>query len=146
MRNFASITEDEVKSVYEKTPEVNQYHTWETVKNCEPMYLALKNKIIAHEQEHDMESSNVKPIFVGMDNGHNKPVTALAPSPENRAHRKDEVRRSTVTLNENQINQLRNAIKLSRNCLMVDMGNQIKEEALEELARAQSLMNSFHKR
>lgn len=153
MRDFASITDEEVKKVYEQTPEVNQYHTWEAVKNCEPMYLALKNKIIAHEQESNMKlPENVRPIFAGVDLATNKSITALANvdvQPAGRIERlpeeKKEMRRSTITLNEKQINQMRSAIRLGKNCLMTYLGDDVKEEAIRELKQAQETFNSFFK-
>lgn len=154
MRDFASITEDEVKAVYQQTPEVNLYHSWESVKNCEPMYIALKNKIIAHEQENNMDyPKNVKPLFAGIDAGTNAPVTHVVPTftgdvtfPKKENKNTDEVERSTITLNKNQISQVRNAIKLARNCLMTNLGEQIKEEAIQELGKCQSMINAFHKK
>jgi len=144
MRNFASITDDEVKTVYEKTPEVNLYHSWESVKKCEPLFVALKNSIIAHEQEDEMQNTNVEPAFIGIDLSNNESITALAKAPQ--VPHKEEIRRSTITLKENQIHQIRTAIKLARNCLMTDLGHQVREEAIHELSHAQSTMNSFFKR
>lgn len=148
MRDFASITEDEVKAVYQQTPEVNQYHSWESVKNCEPMYIALKNKIIAHEQESNMDyPKNVKPIFAGIDLCEKKSITAIATvSVPKVSEEKKEMRRSTITLNEKQVNQLRGAIRLGRNCLMASLGDEVKEEAIQELKMAQETINSFFSR
>lgn len=149
MSNFADITEAQVKTVYEQTPEVNHYHTWEDVKKCEPLYLALKNKLIAHQQEHNMEKQNPSSLFLAIDNGSQAPQTALATAPRiprSRAQdEKNQQRRSAITLHEKQINQLRSALRLARNCLQCDMGEDIKREALDELARSQNTIGELCK-
>lgn len=152
MRNFADITEEEVKALYDETPEVNHFFTWEQVKEFEPMYVILKNKIIAHEQEQDMEKQpNNRPVFLAIDNGERKPQTAISAAPEVRTVRHQNqaqlppIKRSTITLKESQVNQLNTALRLARNCLQCEMGEQVKNEALEELARSQATIGEFFK-
>lgn len=132
MRNFSTITEAEVKAVYDTTPEVNQYHSWEAVKACEPMYLALKNKLIAHQQEQHMEKpQSTDRIFIGIDKAKHAPAKVT--------------RRSTITLNETQIKQITTAVRMARNYLQCGGLNEaFKAEALQELADSQKTLASFY--
>lgn len=135
MRNYADITEEEVRAVYDRTPEVNQYNSWESVKACEPLFLALKNQLIAQEQH--MEQPKPVRLFIAIDNA------SIEPNPQPIK----QVRRSTgtVTLNEKQISQLATAMRLARNCLQCPgLSESIKEEALGELAVSQKTLNSFN--
>src|SRR5690606_25786696 len=101
MRDFSSITDEEVKAVYDSTPEVNQYHSWASVQACEPIYIALKNKLIAHQQEQHMEQpSNRNRVFLAIDSNKKAPAT-------------DSNRRSTITLNKTQTKQIVTAVRMA---------------------------------
>jgi hypothetical protein len=154
MRNQDDVTDEELKAAYDNTPAVNQYVPWAEVKANQTFKTLLINQIIAHEEEKTMEQLPTNNgIFLAIDNGKKLPVfigidpapapdqTKLFPAPEP----KKVTRRSTITLHEGQVEKIRNAVILGRNCLRSGHVNDLlRSEALSELAEAQKIIQSFY--
>jgi hypothetical protein len=155
MRSHSDITEAEIKAVYDSTPSINLYVPWAEAKANKVFVTLLKNQVISHEEDAQMEKQpNPNRIFLAINNrveppafiGHDlaeekdqTKITLVAQQPEKKP------RRSTITLHERQINQLKNALTLARNCLQCGgIGEEIKTEALQELATSQKVINSFY--
>jgi hypothetical protein len=155
MRNLNEVTEAELKTAYDNTPAFNQYVPWEEVQ-ANPIYSTiLKNQIIAHEQEQYMEkqpkpsriflavdNKNAPPVFTGVDlsTGADKTVTLSVATDQKPAKR-----RSTITLHEKQIEKIKSAVILGRNCLRSGHVNDLlRSEALSDLAEAQKILQSFY--
>jgi hypothetical protein len=143
MRNLEEVTEEEIKTAYENTPSLCEHFTWEKVKENPMLIITLKNQVIAKE-EHKMEIQTgtniyVLPFAARMPLVANTPLPAPVPAP------KKEIRRSTITLNEKQVEKLRNAVVLGRNCLRSGHVNDLlRSEALSDLAEAQKILQSFY--
>lgn len=143
MRNLEEVTEEEIKTAYENTPSLREHFTWEKVKENPTLIITLKNQVIAKE-ELKMETQTgtniyVLPFAARIPLIANTPLPAPAPAP------KKEIRRSTITLNEKQIEKLRNAVILGRNCLRSEhLNDLLRSEALSDLADAQKILQSFY--
>ena len=144
MRNLEEVTEAEIKTVFENTPALCEYFTWEQVKENLTLIITLKNQVIAKE-EHKMEIQN------GTNNVHFLPfasrtqVVATAPLPAPAPAPKKEIRRSTITLDEKQIAKIKNAVVLGRSCLMSPhLNDTLRAEALSDLAEVQTILKSFY--
>jgi hypothetical protein len=153
MRSLNDVTEEEMKKEYEKTPAMNQYVPWAEVLANSIYSTILKNQVISHEEKAMQKStdSNViflaidhrkePPVFVGIDPAPAPDQTAMFPPPEP----KKMARRSTITLHQGQIEKIKTALTLSRNCLKYGgMSDVVRNEALESLAESQKIIQSFY--
>lgn len=155
MRNHDDVTDEELKAAYDKTPAVNQYVPWAEVQANPTFKTLLKNQIIAHEQEeHAMQNpqqNNVvflatehrkePPVFTGLNLGAGRVEKLITPAPEPKQIK----RRSTITLHERQIEKLKSALVLSRNCLKYGgMSDAVRNEALDSIAESQKIIQSFY--
>lgn len=145
MRNLEEVTEEEIKTAYENTPSLREYFTWEQVLDNPMLIITLKNQVIAKE-EHKMEiqTGTNSNVFVLPTTGR-LPLVACAPAPAPAPEVKRPMRRSTITLHERQIEKIKNALVLSRNCLKYGgMSDAVRNEALESLAESQRIIQSFY--
>lgn len=155
MRSLNDVTEAEMKAEYDKTPAMNQYVPWAEVLANSIYSTILKNQVISHEEKamQKQTDSNViflavehrkePPVFVGIDPAPAPDQTKLFPAPEP----KKITRRSTITLHERQIEKIKMALTLSRNCLKYGgMSDVVRNEALDSLAESQKIIQSFYER
>jgi len=154
MRKSSDVTEAELKKAYDETPAVNQYVPWAEVQANHVFKTLLINQIIAHEEDQTMQkiptnngiflaidNGDTPPAFIGMDVASNRDTTVILPAPE----AKKITRRSTITLHERQIEKIKTALVLSRNCLKYGgMSDAVRNEALDSLAESQKIIQSFY--
>lgn len=154
MRKSSDVTEAELKKAYDETPAVNQYVPWAEVQANHVFKTLLINQIIAHEEDQAMQkiptnngiflaidNGDTPPAFIGLDVATNRDATVISAAPEP----KKITRRSTITFNEKQIEKIRNAVILGRNCLRSGHVNDLlRSEALSDLAEAQKILQSFY--
>ncbi|WP_331352601.1 hypothetical protein [Cellvibrio sp. UBA7671] len=154
MRKSSDVTEAELKKAYDETPAVNQYVPWAEVQANHVFKTLLINQIIAHEEDQTMQkmptnngiflaidNGDTPPAFIGLDAATNRDATVISTAPES----KKITRRSTITLHEKQIEKIRNAVILGRNCLRSGHVNDLlRSEALSDLAEAQKILQSFY--
>lgn len=151
MRSLNDVTEDEMKNEYDKTQAMNQYVPWEEVLANSIYSTILKNQVISHEEKTMEKDSDKNRIFLAVDNGSEKPVfTGSFSFPDDlviteAAVEKKPVRRSTITLHQGQIEKIKMALTLSRNCLKYGgMSDVVRNEALDSLAESQKIIQSFY--
>ena len=156
MRNHDDVTEAELRKAYDETPAVNQYVPWAEVQANHVFKTLLINQIIAKEEDQAMQKSPRNTIFLAIDNGNKPPAFVgvdvglggvgrveeyVSPEPE----AKKITRRSTITLHQGQIEKLKSALVLSRNCLQCGgISDAVRKEALDSLAESQKIINSFY--
>lgn len=153
MRKLSDVTEAEMKAEYDKTPAMNQYVPWAEVLANSTYSTILKNQVISHEEKTMQEIPTNNGIFLAIDNckknlafagidlSGGRDTTVMAPAPEP----KKVTRRSTITLHERQIEKIKTALVLSRNCLKYGgMSDAVRNEALDSLAESQKIINSFY--
>jgi hypothetical protein len=156
MRNHDDVTDEELKAAYDNTPAVNQYVPWAEVKANPTFKTLLINQIIAHEEEQTMEklptnngiflaidNGKKQPVFIGMDVATKRDTTVVVTTTEPKLIK----RRSTITLHQGQIEKIKTALTLSRNCLKYGgMSDVVRNEALDSLAESQKIIQSFYER
>lgn len=153
MRKLSDVTEEEMKSEYDKTPAMNQYVPWAEVLANSIYSTILKNQVISHEEKtmEQLPTSNgiflaidngeTPPAFIGMDVATNRDTTVMLLASEP----KKITRRSTITLHQGQIEKIKTALTLSRNCLKYGgMSDVVRNEALDSLAESQKIIQSFY--
>lgn len=141
MRSLDEVTEEEVKAEYDKTPAINQYVPWAEVLQNQTFKTLLKNQVISHEEKPMEKPSNIValPVAVAPRFIRAQVQTEAASEP------KKVTRRSTITLHERQIEKIKNALVLSRNCLKYGgMSDAVRNEALDSLAESQKIIQSFY--
>lgn len=144
MRNLEEVTEEEIKTAYENTPALREYFTWEQVVDNPMLIITLKNQVIAKEENRmEIQTGNnnvfVLPIVARI------PVIACTTLPAPAPAPKKEIRRSTITLDEKQIEKIKSALVLGRGCLMSGhLNDSLRSEALADLAEAQKILKSFY--
>src|SRR5690606_16138396 len=139
-------------AAYDQTPALNSYVPWEEVKQSQIFKPLLINQIIAKQEEHAMQKPPA--IFLAVDNKSKPPVfngaasgsaPAPAPEPAPEAEPKKVTRRHTITLMAHQVEKIKNALVLSRNCLKYGgMSDAVRNEALTNLAESQKIIQSFY--
>lgn len=141
MRSLDEVTEEEVKAEYDKTPAINQYVPWAEVLQNQTFKTLLKNQVISHEEKPMEKPSNIValPVAVAPRFIRAQVQTEAASEP------KKVTRHSTITLHERQIEKIKNALVLSRNCLKYGgMSDAVRNEALDSLAESQKIIQSFY--
>ena len=142
MRNLEEVTNEEMKAVYHQTPSLFQFFSFDEVMLNPALVISLKNQIISHEEKQMEKPNNV--ILL--------PVTVPSPrfvraeiAQDNVSQIKKTSRRSTITLHEKQIEKIKMALVLSRNCLKYGgMSDAVRHEALDSLAESQKIIQSFY--
>lgn len=90
-----------------------------------------------------VEQRKEPPVFIGIDPAPEPDQTKMFPAPEP----KKVTRRSTIKLHERQIEKIKTALTLSRNCLKYGgMSDVVRNEALDSLAESQKIIQSFYER
>lgn len=150
MRSLDDVTDEELKAEYDNTPAINQYVPWSEVLVSPTFKTLLKNQVISHEEKMmekptptnvvflATEHRKEPPVFVGIDFAREELRLAVSEP-------KKIKRRSTITLHQGQIEKLKTALCLSRNCLTFGgMSDAVRNEALESIAESQKIINSFY--
>lgn len=133
-RNYTDVTDAEVKAEYEKTPAVNQYHTWEQVKEFPALYLLLKRQVALGlvpsgtvEMQAIATPKTLKTAFVG--------VLPRKPAPG---------QKRSIFLRGKHLDQINTALRFARNCLQCPgLNDSIKAEALRELSTSQHMLDKY---
>ncbi len=155
MRSLSDVTEAEMKTEYDNTPAMHKYVPWAEVLANSIYSTILKNQVISHEEKTMEQLPTNHGIFLAIDNGNKPPAfigidpapapdqTKMFPAPEP----KKITRRSTITLHQGQIEKIKTALTLSRNCLKYGgIGDAVRNEALASLAESQKIIQSFYER
>lgn len=144
MRNLEEVTEEEIKTAFENTPVLFNHFTWEQVKDNPTLIITLKNQVIAKEENKMEIQTGNNNVFV-LPIAARIPVIACTPLPAPAPAPKKEIRRSTITLDEKQIEKIKSALVLGRGCLMSGhLSETSRSEALADLAEAQKILKSFY--
>lgn len=131
-KNYTDITDADVKAEYEKTPAVNQYHTWEQVKAFPALYLLLKRQVMVERNPLIVGQvtpirPQLKTVFVG--------VLPRKPAPD---------QKRSIFLQGKNLEQITTALRLARNCLQcAGLNDSLKAEALRELSASQHMLEKF---
>lgn len=147
MRKHDEVTEAELKKAYDENPAFNQYVPWAEVLKAENQIFKtlLINQIIAHEQEEPVmqKQNDNKVIFLADERRKVQPKTAgraPAPAPEG----KKAEPKTKITLCGRQIEKLKSALVLSRNCLKYGgMSDAVRNEALDSIAEGQKIIDGL---
>jgi hypothetical protein len=143
MRSLDEVTEEEIKAEYDNTPAINQYVPWAEVLESHTFKTLLKNQVISHEEKQMEKPTNVIALPVPQPMAP-RFVRAQLPA-EKPGEVKKISRRSTITLHERQIEKLKSALVLSRNCLKYGgMSDAVRNEALDSIAESQKIIQSFY--
>lgn len=141
MRKLSDVTEAEMKAEYDKTPAMNQYVPWAEVLANSTYSTILKNQVISHEEKPMEKPSNIVALPVATTT----PRFTRALIQTETAEAKKFTTRSTITLHERQIEKIKTALVLSRNCLKYGgMSDAVRNEALDTLAESQKIIQSFY--
>jgi hypothetical protein len=153
MRSLNDVTETEMRDEYDKTPAINQYVPWAEVLANSIFSTILKNQVISQEEKAMQQTTGSNVIFlarehrkeprefIGIDLANTPDQTVMFPAPEP----KKMARRSTITLHQGQIEKIKTALTLSRNCLKFGgMSDVVRNEALDSLAESQKIIQSFY--
>lgn len=167
MRSLSDVTEAEMKAEYDNTPAMNQYVPWAEVLANSIYSTILKNQVISHEEKAMEKNPEQNRIFLAIDNGNHASIKLVNESEKQEPvdwskyqkgdtsgfkgamivgpSEKQMKRRSTITLHQGQIEKIKTALTLSRNCLKYGgMSDVVRNEALDSLAESQKIIQSFY--
>ena len=134
MRKLSDVTEAEMKAEYDNTPALNQYVPWSEVLASITYSTILKNQVISHEEKTMQEIPTNNGIFLAIDN-----------CKKNLAFAGIDLSGGRDTLHERQVEKIKTALVLSRNCLKYGgMSDAVRNEALDSLAESQKIISSFY--